>query len=302
MRHLRLLHHICEVAHTGSIRRAAEALNLTPSAMNRRIQDLEAELGAALFERHPRGVRLTEAGVMFLRYARGQIAEAERLRSEIDALQGLRRGPIRIACSQAVAYDFLPSRIARFRAGHPGLVFDVKVMDHDRALAALAEYEADLALIFKPAIDPTFQVLASLPQRLVAIMRTDHPLAAQARLGLADCAACPVALPDATLGTRQLLDDAAARLDLCFDIAAESNSFEMLRAMVLRAKLVSFQIEIGRPMEDADLRLAARPIDAGDIPQAHLVLCQLRGRSLPVAAARFAEVLAAELAVPFALG
>ena len=76
MRHLKLLANVVEVARSGSIRKAAERLNLTPSAMNRRIQDLEAEVGTPLFERRPRGVRLTTAGEMFVRYARSQIAEA----------------------------------------------------------------------------------------------------------------------------------------------------------------------------------------------------------------------------------
>ena len=66
MRHLRLLSYINEVARTGSIRRAAEQLNLTPSALNRRIQDVEAELGTAIFERLPRGVRLNAAGELLI--------------------------------------------------------------------------------------------------------------------------------------------------------------------------------------------------------------------------------------------
>ena len=76
MRHLRLLTHVVEVARLGSIRRAAGQLNLTPSAMNRRLQELEAGIGTPLFERRPRGVRLTTAGEMFVRYARSQIADA----------------------------------------------------------------------------------------------------------------------------------------------------------------------------------------------------------------------------------
>ena len=107
MRHTKLLAHIVEVARAGSIRKAAEHLNLTASAMNRRIQDLEAELGTPLFERRARGVRLTTAGEMFVRYARTQIAEVEQLRSQIEDLRGVRRGPVRLACSQAVAHDFL---------------------------------------------------------------------------------------------------------------------------------------------------------------------------------------------------
>jgi hypothetical protein len=76
---------------------------------------------------------------------------------------------------------------------------------------------------------------------------------------------------------------------LRFDIVAESNSFEFLRGMVLRDKVISFQIEIGAVESD---ELVVRQIDDRDVPRADLVLGQLRGRSLPVPAAKFAEQLA----------
>src|SRR3984957_15176862 len=107
MRHLRLLSHVVEVARTGSIRKAAEQLNLTPSALNRGIRDLEAEDGRPFLERRPRGVKLTTAGEMFVRYARSQMADAERMKSQVEDLRGLRRGPVLMACSQALGLAFL---------------------------------------------------------------------------------------------------------------------------------------------------------------------------------------------------
>jgi DNA-binding transcriptional LysR family regulator len=292
MRHLRLLAHVVEVARMGSIRKAAEHLNLTPSAMNRRIQDLEVEVGTPLFERRPRGVKLTTAGEMFVRYARSQIADAERMKSHVEDLRGLRRGPILIACSQALAFDFLASRIAGFQKLHPKVMFDLKVMDHDRALAALAAYDVDLALIFRPAMGPALRVIARIPQRLVAIVRADHPLARKKTLRLSECAPYPAALPDRTLSGRQILDEVMARRDLHLNMLAESNSFEMLRGLVYRCNMISFQIEIGAPSGDLGMGLIGCPIDARDVPTADLVLCQLRGRGLSVAAATFAEILA----------
>jgi DNA-binding transcriptional LysR family regulator len=291
MRHLRLLAHVVEVARMGSIRKAAERLNLTPSAMNRRIQDLEAEVGTPLFERRPRGVRLTTAGEMFVRYARSQIAEAERMRSQVEDLRGLRRGPIQIACSQALSLDFLPSHIAAFQKQHPKVLFDLRVMDHDRALTALAAYEVDLALVYRPAMWPSLRVIASIPQRLVVIVRSDHPLAAKKTVRLSECAEYPAALPDRTLSGRQILDEVTTRRDLRFNTLAESNSFEMLRGLVFRCNMISFQIEIGAPSGELGMGLTGRPVDVRDLPTADLVLCQLRGRSLPVAAATFAELM-----------
>ncbi len=193
-------------------------------------------------------------------------------------------------CSQALAHEFLPAEIAAFRTQHPRVAFDVKVLDHERAINALAAYETDLVLVFRPPFLATFQPLISLEQRLVALMSADHPLVGRRTIRLRDCAAYPVALPDRSIGGRQLLDEVAARAGLKFEIVAESNSLEFLRCYLARERLISFQIEIGAPSANADV--VARPIDDRDIPRADLVLGGLRGRNLPVAIAMFAERLA----------
>ena len=289
MKHLRILSYVDEVARAGSIRKAAEQLNVTASAINRRIVDLEDELGAPLFERRPRGVRLTAAGEVFVDYLRKQKADVERVKSQIEDLKGLRRGTVRIACSQALALDFLPRAINEFRKTHSKVEFDVKVVDHVHAMAALAAFEVDLVLVFRPPFLANFQPLMTLEQRVVAVMAKSHPLAARRKLRLSDCAAYPVALPERLIGGRQLLDEVAARTGLNFNIAAESNSFEMLRGLVSHAGLISFQIHIGTLPEGNKLGLVAREIDDRDVPNANLVFGRLRDRNLPVATAVFAE-------------
>ena len=106
--------------------------------------------GRSLFDRRPRGVRLTAAGEVFVHYLRGHNGEVERMKSQIEDLKGLRRGTVRIACSQALALDFLPRQIAEFRKSHPLVSFELKVVDHEWAMAALAAYEVDLVVVFRP--------------------------------------------------------------------------------------------------------------------------------------------------------
>lgn len=295
MKHLRILRYVDEVARTGSIRKAAEQLNITASAVNRRIMDLEEELGTPLFDRRARGVRLTAAGEVFVHYLRRQQGDMERMKSQIEDLKGLRRGEVRLACSQALALDFLPREIGAFRRRHPQVAFTVKVVDHELAMAALAAYDVDLVLVFRPAFLADFQPLMTLQQRLVAVMAADHPLARKRALRLRDCAAYPVALAERSIGGRQLLDQVASRAKIDFSIAAQTNSFELLRGLVTQAGLISFQIRIGTLPERNKLGLIARDIDDRDVPRANLVLGQLRSRNLPVATAMFAEQLARSL-------
>ena len=294
MRHLRVLNYLDEVARAGSIRAAAERLNVTASAVNRRIMDLEEELGAALLERRPRGVRLTAAGEIFIRHVRQQNAEIERVKSRIEDLKGLRRGTVRLACSQAVAFDFLPRSIAAFQTRYPDVTFDVRVLDHESALNELAGYRVDLALVFRPPFMATFQPLVKIEQRLAVLMARDHPLTQSANIRLRDCAAWPVALPERGFGGRQLLDEVCARAGVELRVIAESNSFELLRGLALRGGALSFQIEVGARFSD-DAEVAARVIDGRDMPRGELVLGQLRGRNLPVPSAVFVEHVGADL-------
>jgi DNA-binding transcriptional LysR family regulator len=190
---------------------------------------------------------------------------------------------------RALALNFLPRAIADFRKTHPKVEFDVKVVDHEYAMSALSAFEVDLVMVFRPPFLANFQPLMTLEQRLVAVMAKTHPLAKLRKLRLRDCAAHPVALPERSIGGRQLLDEVAARTGLSFNIATESNSFELLRGLVIHAGLLSFQISIGTMPIGHKLGLVAREIDDRDVPSAKLVFGQLRERNLPVATAVFAQ-------------
>ena len=295
MRHLRHLRYVDEVARTGSMRRAAERLNVTASALNRRIRDIEEELGTPLFERLARGVRLNAAGEILVHHIRRQLADVDRMRSRIEDLAALRRGTVSIASSQAVAYRFLPAEIAAYRAQFPQVTFRVDVRDHLSAVVALETYEADLALVFGPQTRPSVEALIAVPQRLVAVMPAGHPLARHETVRLRDLVQTPLALPETGIAGRRMLDAAQARLSGRLEPVVESNSFEFLRAYLRHEEAVSVQIEIGTPQPGTDPDLAVRPIDPRDVPPGDLVLAQLRGRPLPVAAAKFAEQIARSL-------
>jgi DNA-binding transcriptional LysR family regulator len=296
MNHLRFLKYIDEIARAGSIRQAAERLHVAPSAVNRRLQDVEDELGTPIFERLPRGMRLTAAGELFIGYVRSRAADLEQVRSRIEELQGLRRGTVRLAVSQALAPAFLPQAIASFRKQHPLVDFRVDVVDHIRALSALRAFETDLALVLGLAPESDLEIVAQLEQKLLAVMHRSHPLAESGRaLRIRDCADYPLALSNPDTGGRQMLERFLARSSVKLRPIVESNSFELLRNCVYHGQAITFQIAIGAVTDGG--KLVAREIEDRGFPRGQLVLARLAGRHLPVIAHAFSGHLVKALAV-----
>jgi DNA-binding transcriptional LysR family regulator len=293
MRHLQTLRLIQDVARAGSMRKAAEDLNITSSALNRRIQAFEADFGAQIFERLPRGVRLNPAGELLMQHIRSQFGDFDRVRSQVADLSGARRGHVSIACSQAVNPIFLPEQISAYRAEHPAVTFSVRVRDRAAAESELSTFSSDLALVFEPVHLADFEVIKAVAQPVCAVMAADHPLARRQGLRLRDCLDVPHMVPSEEYGVRHLLELATHGRSRRLAPVVEADSFEMMRQYVLYERVVSFQIPIGLPVSDS--RLAIRELPARDIRTGLLLLGQLRGRTLPVASAKFALQLAAAL-------
>lgn len=295
MRAMRIWDYVDRATRLGSFRRAAEEFNITPSAFQRRIQDLEEDLGFTIFERSHRGIRLTSSGENLIRWIRSQRADLERVQSQVEDLAGLRRGQVRIACSQALVQHFLPQEISSFRAAYPHIRFDVTAVDHGLAMKMLHDYETDLALIFWPSRDPEFQPLVTLQQGIAVVMASDHPLAQKPSIRLRDCGAYPIALPQRGFGVRALIEDFLATASTQLSIELESNSFELLLNLARVRDVLAFQFSIGARQESLPAGLTVRPLDESERMRAPLVLGYRRGRSLPVATAKFAEHLAGSL-------
>jgi len=296
MRYMTSIRFIDAVARAGSIRRAAEELAITSTALNRRILAIEEDLGAPIFERLPRGVRLNSAGEIFIHHIRNQLSDMERVRAQIADLAGERRGHISIACSQALLPYFLPEQIKTYRTEHPGVTFNVHLRDRAAAEQALMDHTADLAIVFEPVRLAEFQTMLRVRQQLHAVFARDHPLAGVKSVRLRECLEFPVALPTIPYGVRHLLEIALQGSTLEAKPAIESDNFEFLRSYAGAEGVVSFQIPIGLPPDDAGAPFVSAPIDARDVPLGILYMGQLRNRALPVAASKFAAGISTVLA------
>jgi DNA-binding transcriptional LysR family regulator len=285
----RVLTYVDAVARCGSIRKAADTLNVASSALNRQILDLEADLGASLFERLPRGVRVTSAGEAFLVYARLVISEMKAVESRIEQLRGLVRGQVSVAAAESVAGELLPSAITQFQATHHYVRFHVRIGSPEELVEALVADQVDLILTHDAPRKKDVAVVAMARQALCAMVVPDHPLAGRDELRLRDCLAFPLALADTSLAGRGLIEQVLANASFDLDPRLISNSVEAMKAFARMNRGVCFQFRSPGKALIPPGDMIALPLVDPPLLQARLLLATRRSRVLPVAAAAFVE-------------
>ncbi|KHS42944.1 LysR family transcriptional regulator [Novosphingobium subterraneum] len=230
------------IRRAGSVREAARRLNVASSAVNRQLLKLEAELGTPLFERLPAGLKLTHAGAAFARHALEVLQDAERVRSELEALQGLRTGHIEIGAVEALVSELLPDLLAEFRLHYPRITVGVNVMGSSAIPGALTGGEVDLGIAFGLDRSTELQQLGVATFALGVVMRPDHPLAQQAELSLSACLAFPLILPKSDLSIFRILNGLVGNMPQGI---VQTNSVELAKQLTLRGFGLSFQTRVG---------------------------------------------------------
>ena len=133
MRHLQSFKYVKLIAEIGSIRGAAESCAISPSALNRHIQNLELDIGIKIFDRLNVGVRLSTEGELFYQFALLQLRGIERLQSQINDIKGLQTGIIRLGVSAELNGVFINNQIAEFQKEYPQISIQIKVMPKGKA-------------------------------------------------------------------------------------------------------------------------------------------------------------------------
>ncbi len=172
IRTLKLLHHLAGSLHFS---RTSQACNISPSALTRVIQRLEADMGKQLLIRGNRCVELTYAGQVFKKYAEDVLGRFERLQGELSK-DAILSGQLSLYCSVTAAYSILPRFIPRYRAMHPGVQIRLETGDPAQAMDRLMNRDADAviaALPETPGIQISFLNMAVSP--LVFIGAKHYP-------------------------------------------------------------------------------------------------------------------------------
>ncbi len=294
--HARVLRYLDEVVRRGSIRQAALHLHVAATAINRQILDLEAELGAPMFERIQRRLVLTPLGEMVVAHARQTLREHDALRARIAEFQDARRGMVTVAVTAGLAGAWMPALVHDFRQRHPGIVVRVADLPVDGIARAVEQGDADLGLAYDLPANAGFRIVAGSDWRIGAVVAPGHPLAAQSSALLAECAGYPLLLPAPTLSLRALIDTAFAQAALEIAPVVESTSIGLLQRLAAAGSGVALL----NPLDVMEARARGAVVfvplrDAGLPRQTLQLVARARGL-MSAAATQMAEAMMAAMA------
>jgi DNA-binding transcriptional LysR family regulator len=283
------------VRKAGSIREAARRLNVASSAVNRQILKLEAELGTPLFERLPGGLKLSSAGEVLTRHVAIVLRDAERTRSELDALKGVKTGRVELTAVEGLSADFLPSVIGRMLEGHSRVRIKVVTAGSTTIPALVVNGDVDLGLAFSLPRNPELHQLAVGRFRLGAVVTPNHPLAGRKHVRLGDCADFPLIMSDSQLSIRALMHPIIVHSGRPITPAVEANSIELMKNLAEHNLGIAFMSRIGLEKELSQETLVHIPLEDRGPVFTELGLYMRANASLPVAVDAFVQVATAEI-------
>ena len=280
-----------EVGRRGTIRAAAEAMSITPSAVSQQLRILEAEAGVALLEPVGRRIRLTAAGQMLVRHADAITSAIDAAEAELAASRTEITGSLRIAAFPTAARAVLPGAIAQLGRDHPRLTVTLRDLETAESLAALRLDEVDLAVvdeyddatrIVEPAIE---LVVLSDDPLYVAVPGTPGPAAGPVALRtLADEAWI---MDTETSNIRGAVERACARAGFEPKVRSVCRDYSVIIALVEAGLGVA--IQPGLALRDRRIRARIAPLQPA-MSRRVLVAVKPGRRSHPAIAATLAAL------------
>lgn len=269
MRHLKIYRAIRLIQRSGSIRKAAELLSVSPSALNRSVQAFEDEMTLPVFERIPGGVRLTTAGELLVDLLDRHLTEFDDFRSQLVNLREGLSGVLRLSLGSDIGAGAVLAAVQAFEDAFP--MVSVEVTGDDTS-GALQRRDVDLALLTNPETDDAIEVVHASRVRLVAWVGG----AEAGPRGLWDLTGRRVMLPQEAAGSRVAISHVLRRKRLSLGVVSSLSAAQMAQVLPMGAGVAIFpETVFGGPVR-AD---APRQLDLalGDVQ-----LCVLRAAKVPM--------------------
>ncbi|HWE56025.1 MAG TPA: LysR family transcriptional regulator [Acidimicrobiales bacterium] len=239
MMDLVLMESLLAVAEEGTITAAAQRVNVSQSALSRRLQQLEAELGVSLLVRGRHGVELTVLGHQTVAHARSIMARYGELKRDLAERLGLLQGTVRIGGGATVTSFLFPPAIARFQSDHPGIRFYVKEAGSNEIAADVASGDIELGVVTLPIPAADLDVAELMVDDIVLVAGTDHPLMGRP-LRAVDLRGQTFIAFEPGSAIRQIIDARLRRAGIEPDIVMELRSIPSILRMVATTNSLAF--------------------------------------------------------------
>lgn len=283
LRNLRL---IVAIAAEGNLVRAAQGMNMTQSAVTKALQEVEATVGAALFDRTNRGVLPTAIGAALIAHAQVILAQIRHADQELADLRDGSSGTVVVGTLLAASATLLPRAILRVKAARPNLIVRIVEGTNDTLMPQLRNGTIDLVVGRLPVYrerdgveqEPLFGDHAAV------VARATHPLAARPALALADLAGYRWILPRPETTLRRQVDEAFRAAGLHAPTGdVESMSVLANRELLLHSDyLTVWPVELAR-MEVRGGACAILPVELAETRRPVGISTRAGGRLTPAA-------------------
>jgi LysR family transcriptional regulator, hydrogen peroxide-inducible genes activator len=269
------LRYVCAIADTGSFSRAAERCQIAQPSLSQQVLKLEKDLGAKLFDRLGRSVRLTEAGRAFLPYARSILSQRETARSSVADKCADVRGSVAVGVIPTIAPYLMPRYTATFTKKYPEAKLRIVEETTPILVESLRDLSIDLAILALPLRHKDLELVPLRTEPLFAVLPRNHPLAAAKSLALKDLRGESFVMLRDGHCFRDLSIAACTHARVTPRIAFESGQFSSLFGMVAAGVGISLVPEMA-----IDTHAGCRYVRLNDARATRTIVAAiLRGRS-----------------------
>jgi DNA-binding transcriptional LysR family regulator len=290
------------IAQTGSFNRAAERLFLTQPSVTARIQALEKDLGQALFERKPRGVRLTDAGRTLLPHAEQVLHDVRKARQALRQLEMASGGTLTVGSALTTSTYTLPRILSRYKSQYPAVDVAVKTGRSLQVQQFVLDDSVQLGLIHGPVSSPEIMPVALYVEPILLCVPPGHPLSGRKLVSAADLAPEPFITADRNSGYWSLVEQFWAAAGIVPRVTMELDSIEATKRMVVAGLGIGMLPRGTVEHELAKKELVSVPIDRAEHLIRETLLIHRKGKIWSGIANAFLETLAAEYNVEIPTG
>jgi DNA-binding transcriptional LysR family regulator len=226
------MHHLSiffAVAGTGSLTASARKLHISQPALSRELKTFEARLGVTLFERHSRGMRLTQAGEVLSQYAERLFELEHAAESAMRDIAVGQRGRLAIGASNTIGTYVLPRVLAAFRRARPEVHVTLFVGNTEQVSQGVDDLRFMLGFIEGPLHFEGLRVAVFQDDEIVPVAAPDHPLLGKRRLTVADLRGQPLLVRESGSGTREVIAERLRRWRLEQNPTMEFGNTEALK-------------------------------------------------------------------------